>query len=202
MSTSDSQKIYYCDASALITAWDQRYRPTIAIFQKFWELLENIFEQERLIIPKIIFQEIKIKDSKISISGKQDKKLSLKDWLEDTAKITLKDHREYLEQLAELSKKYKKDEASDGKTSSVSKADLYLIAMAKVENWIVLTEEATQKQLPEKMSKYKIPAVCEKEKVECLSLIDFLEAENNKNAIKKPYANKNTIKKIVRNRSF
>ena len=53
--------------------------------------------------------------------------------------------------------------------------DIALIAYAKNESKTVVTLEAQQPQKPGKKCNYKIPLVCDEQKVDCISFITMLE---------------------------
>ena len=59
------------------------------------------------------------------------------------------------------------------KGKGVDFVDLCLIAYALLHKRVVVTEEREQRTLPKESHNYKIPAVCKKINVECISLIEL-----------------------------
>ena len=60
------------------------------------------------------------------------------------------------------------------KSKGANVNDILLIAFAKQNNYKVVTLEAEQLQPPNKISNYKIPLICNKEKVTCINFVELL----------------------------
>ena len=78
------------------------------------------------------------------------------------------------EESLRLKGKYKTDPNSRG----ASQTDIDLISFAKIEGHAVVTQEREQLNKPAKISHCKIPLICQKENVPCMSFLKFLQ-ENN-----------------------
>jgi len=62
-------------------------------------------------------------------------------------------------------------------TKGVGENDLFIIAIAKETETILISEESRQNKLPELKSNYKIPAVCEMTEinVHCINFLELLK---------------------------
>ncbi len=178
----------YCiDANIFITAWHRDYPKHI--FPKLYRELKSKLS-DQIIIIKPIFDEIELVlggnkklnllDKKIPNEYEKQQSTLLKEhplhmWLRKELKIKKTPITEEVERLAlKLEGKYETDEISRG----ASPIDIKLIAFAVLEKHIVVTFETYQKQVPTKKSKYKIPLICEKEGVECITFVKMLDRSN------------------------
>ena len=146
----------YClDASSLICLWHERY--PMETFPSLYLQLRGI--SERMVILESIGKEIK-----------EEKEMV--EWLKEVrllpfSKMTQKDEEEALN----LINKYE----SGTNKKDISQADVKLIAFAKRNAFIVVSEEAKQFEPPKNLGHYKIPLICQKEKVRCINLLKFLQ---------------------------
>ena len=145
----------YCfDASTFIHLWNEMYPKKT--FPSLYRELEN--HSKKIILIKAIFDEIK-----------EDK--SLTKWLKSMQIEPVKLKDEHDQEALNLESKYKIKINSTG----VGKSDIKLIAYSKIEKHIVVTQEQQQKQSPADTSKYRIPLVCNKERMDCINFLEFLE---------------------------
>lgn len=158
----------YCiDANVFITVWHVTYPREI--FPTLYGAMENKLPSNIILI-KPVFDEIE------PVSGRKDRQ-KLKEehpvrmWLKEEMGINETVIDDKVRQKAlELMAKYETDEHSKG----ADEKDVVLIAFALLGNHTVVSLEAKQKQPPAKKSNYKIPLICEKENVECISFVDLL----------------------------
>ena len=179
----------YCiDTNVFITAWHKDYPKHI--FPKLYrELKSKLLDQ--IIIIKPIFDEIEPipkGDTKLNLFNKKtpnehEKKERqalleshpVRIWLKKEMKIKETPITDEVERLAlKLKGKYKVDEDSKG----ASPVDIKLIAFAALEDHIIVTLEAYQRDVPDKISNYKIPLICKEEGVQCITFIEMLHRSN------------------------
>lgn len=145
----------YCiDASAIIFAWEVGYPRDI--FPSLWPQLAEHRTDMMLIKP--IYDQI------------DPTKSLLRMWMVDNGFDSIPIDGEVEELSLLLEKEYQvreKSEGADGK-------DIKLIAYAKINNKIVVTEEGKQPDKPEKKCNYKIPAICDEQKVKCINFIEMI----------------------------
>ena len=148
----------YCfDTNIFIESWNRIYPKEV--FPTLWEKL--IEKQQEIIIIKPIYDEL--------FPTKSKDELVL--WLTgNNFSPTAIDNND--EEFAlNLRKKYKLVEASKGADTTDSK----LISFAKNKDHTVVTYERVQPNKPGKLKNYKIPLICEENKVKCIPFIDFLK---------------------------
>ena len=158
----------YCiDANVFITVWHVTYPP--AIFPTLYQEMKNTLPG-KIILIKPVFDEIE------PVSGKKDvqtlkKEHPVRMWLKEDMGINEMAIDDKVKQKAlELMAKYETEERSKG----ADEKDVTLMAFALLGNHTVVTLEAEQKQPPAKKLNYKIPLICQKENVECISFVELL----------------------------
>ena len=156
-------KGYCLDASALIEAWGSVYPP--AVFPTLWQQLKR--HKDKLTIIKPILDEIKPGHG------------GLREWLDSngfsaTEKATSQKAKEVADCLRALKNKYETP-LQGTKTKGAGATDMELIAYSKINHKTVVTQESRQKENPSKKRNYKIPLVCDKEEVVCITFIEMLE---------------------------
>lgn len=132
------------DASGIIHAWDEY---PIANFPKFWEWIEKQVKANACSISQVALEEVehKYEDCAKWLKDKGIRRVGL------TNEILLEADK--IKELLEI------DEESYG--SGVDEKDLLIIASAKLESDVLLTQEARQVIDPNRKKKnFKIPAVC------------------------------------------
>jgi len=163
--------VQYClDANIFITSW-YIYYPE-AVFHSLWKKLSSYCD--KIILIKPVYDQIEPispSDKNLSLHQKREK-YPLRMWLlENEFKETFVEN-EVDELSLNLEKQY---EIDNNVPSGADKVDITLIAYARIKRKIVVTYEGEQKQKPRKKSKYKIPLICKKENVECVSFVNMLE---------------------------
>lgn len=133
------------DASGIIYAWDEY---PIANFPKFWEWIDAQIRADNCSISQVALDEVSHKYEECA------------KWLRDKGirQIGLTD--EILRSASEIKTLLEIEEEAYG--AGVDENDLMIIAAAKIEADVVLTQESRQPFDPNRKKKnYKIPAVCE-----------------------------------------
>ena len=149
---------YCADANIFIECWNRIYPP--CIFPSLWEQISQ--RRNYIILIKPIYDQIFQGESP---GESQD---PLRVWLRKNNFSATPIDGETEKLSLELEKKYQITDQSKG----VDQNDLTLIAYAKKENKIVVTLEGRQDQKPRKKRNWKIPLVCQEEKISC---VDFVE---------------------------
>jgi hypothetical protein len=157
------------DANVFITAWKVRYPPHI--FKPLWDQI--CAKSERIEIIKPIYDEIdRIRqvDKKLPRPELQEK-YPLRFWLEGHG-FQIIDIDGDVENISiRLERKYQISEESAGADQN----DIRLVAYSQIRSKTVVTLEKNQKNRPQKISKYKIPIICDDEGVECVEFIEFID---------------------------
>lgn len=166
--------INYCvDANVFITAWyahgHDGYPPDI--FASLWEQLAD--KKDEIILIKPIFDEIEPispSDNKLDAAKKKEK-YPVRMWLIENGFTETPINDDVNMASLELEREYEVSDISKG----AGPKDMLLIAFAKMNENIVVTFEAVQKQRPRSKSKYKIPLICTEKNVKCITFIDMLQ---------------------------
>lgn len=157
--------MYSFDASSMIYAWDN-YPPDSVHFASLWEWFAVQVQVKKIVISRKAFEEV---SHKIPECGQwlQDNNIEI---LNLTAKSLLL-ASEMKQSLGIFEGKYSK---------GVGENDLFIIAIAKESNTILVSEEARQAVLPTNKSNYKIPAVCNMQSVavECRNFLSLLKLKS------------------------
>ena len=149
-------KTYCIDTSALIAAWYERYKPNR--FPKLWDQLDQLIQEGRLVSSTLVLRECSKQRSE-----------ELHDWLQP---------RSAMFQVPDESVQGQVDHIVNTYTGLVSagkekfQADPFVIALAKVSGYTIITEETGLSSLG------KIPGVCNAMKVECINLMQLIDAED------------------------
>ncbi len=155
--------IYVADTSALIEI--QRKYPN-DVFGMLWTNLSNLAKNDRIIAPKLVFEEIKR-------FARED---YLKTWASNHKKIFIDPTSMHILKVKEILAQFPKlIDASN----EYEQADPYVIALALCENpqsrlfenvRIVVTEESFTRE-------NKIPFVCAKLRVQCINTLTLFRQE-------------------------
>lgn len=151
-----SAEVYCFDTSALVAAWDERY--PIDIFPWLWRGIAHQIVMETLILPDEVETELEKKSKEVSA------------WLRDAGPgIIATDNAIFAEAQSIIASHPRL--VMERKRSYA--ADPFVIALARVRRATVVTEEGRGS-----ISKPKIPDVCADRRVRCISLLEFIRAEN------------------------
>lgn len=148
--------VYCIDTSALIAAWYERYKPNR--FPKLWIELASLVEAKRLVSSTLVLRECS-----------KTRTEELRRWLKDREAMFLDPDDTVQGQVQHIVNTYTGLVAA-GKDKF--QADPFVIALAKVGGYTVITEESGVGSLR------KIPGVCNDMKVPCISLMQLIDAED------------------------
>jgi len=156
---NDKTPKYCLDSNVLIQAWQKYYSPKYC--PTYWNVLNDLGSEERIFIPKMVYDEITRTDDELS------------DWLK-TSTIQVKPITADLTQI--LSSIYAADASHkhlvDNKKGR-SLADPWVIAHAIREEAIVVTKEEKITALNSK--KIKIPNVCDNMGIDWITDFDMID---------------------------
>lgn len=160
--------MYLLDTNIYI-AFYERYYPQ-RNFPSFWESLVQTFQQE-VVVPRVVMEETK-------------KSKWLKTYMMDTCGVSIIDHRQYWKQWAEVLNNVRNNPVYDNEAlysqngwSKETVADAWLLAIAKKEKYILVTEETKNVNLYKgrPVRSAKIPDVAEDIGVECIDRLEFFK---------------------------
>ncbi len=149
------------DASSMVYAWDNY---PIRQFPGLWEWLAEQIATKILVMPDVALEEV----SKEAPECGQ--------WLEenDIKKIhvnnaIIQDAMRIKGLLGIVGDSYH--------PKGVGENDILIIATARAHGAKLISDEGKQNQLPDKMAKRKIPAVCDLDKVSvpCISFVEYIK---------------------------
>lgn len=153
--TSVKSKRYCLDTSSLIAAWQERY--PIENFPKLWEYIELLILNGRVVIHTAVYDE----------TGRGSKDLHA--WLKKYTKHFIAFDTETQIEVKQILKDYPKLVAVKKQSFA---ADPFIIATAKINHLIVVTEEAFKT-----LENPHIPNVCNELKVPYINLIQLIREE-------------------------
>jgi hypothetical protein len=146
----------YCiDTNALIDLW-RRFYPS-DIFPSLWKDLEDLVSKDCLIAPREVFNELEKWDDELLKWAKKHKKMFKdldNDQLQQVGKI-LKDFPNLIDP-----------------NKTTPDADPFVIGLAISRDWKVITSEK-----PSAGGRPKIPDVCKKYNMKCISLLEFFREQ-------------------------
>jgi hypothetical protein len=149
--------IYCVDTSSLIAAWQERY--PIENFPKFWDRVDGLIEENRLISPLEVLLETKKRSDEL-YGWLKARKADVFRELDDAVQ---KEAANVLARFPRL--------VGDKKLST--SADPFVIALALVQGVQVVTEEKPTGS----DRRPHIPDVCAELGVQCKSLLDMIRSE-------------------------
>ena len=145
------------DASSIIYAWDNYPADQ---FPPFWDWVKSEVQLNHFSIPKIAFEEVEHKAPDCS------------EWLKD-ANIRRLPVTDAIIQEAMRIKTLLEIQEDHYHRDGVGENDLLIIATARSEGLVLISNEARQINLPETAAKKSIPAVCADPQV-AVDCIDFI----------------------------
>lgn len=184
-------KAYYCiDANTLITAWNIHYPENV--FSSLWKKLAN--HQDNIILIKPIFDQIDpiLQQDRNKTEKEKADKYSLRMWMinnqfmptplgesTENRELELFSASQSLPHISEVdiereSFKLEMEYKIANNSKGVDEKDLKLIAYAKLNKKIIVTEERKQPEKPKKKCNYKIPLVCDEQGVKCINFVEML----------------------------
>lgn len=167
--------LYSFDASALIDLWDN-YPIQNIVFEDLWDKFAENVENKIFVISDVAIEEVRNKILYDKITQDIPKSANFKDILNEI-KVIKKENVDLvtvqkIHDLLEI--------VEDNYGEGVGENDIFIIAIAKRTQTILVNNEATQPNLPQNKSKYKIPAVCSLSgvNVESINLTELLHEPN------------------------
>ncbi|MBI3869307.1 MAG: DUF4411 family protein [Verrucomicrobia bacterium] len=160
MSNPTSQPIYSVDSSSLMD-WQGRYFPT-DVFTGLVDRVEDLIVAGRLVAPVLVKEEV----GAVGTAG-------LIAWTESHAGIFVPTQ----ELLAEAQAIQNQFAGLRDPKAEYEEADAYVIALAKLRDGIVVTQEtpAAEKRNPKRT--HFIPDVCRELGISCISLLGLMRRE-------------------------
>jgi hypothetical protein len=150
------------DASSIIYAWDNY---PIEQFPGLWKWISTQIKKENLAIATVAFDEVLAKTPECA------------QWLRanNIRRLSLGNPEVAEAQRIKLLLKIQND---DYHSKGVGENDLFIIAIAKVGNHSLITDEARQIASPIELRKLKIPGVCSlpSVRVTCINFVEFLKS--------------------------
>ena len=148
--------VNYCiDTSALIAAWYERYKPNR--FPKLWEQFDQLISAGRLFSSTLVLDECSRRSPELYA------------WLKERAAMFYAPNAAVQTRVAFIVNTYT-GLVQQGKEKFA--ADPFLIAMAEVHGYTVVTEETGPDSLR------KIPGVCRALSIPQINLMDLFDAED------------------------
>lgn len=149
--------IYCVDTSSLIAAWQERY--PIENFPKFWDRMECLIEEGRLVSPIEVFNETKKRSDELHGWLKKHKNQMFRE-LDDEVQLEV---ASVLQQFPRL--------VADKKVRT--SADPFVIALASVTGHQLVTEEKPTGNL----NRPNIPDVCAQLSIPTISVLQVIQRE-------------------------
>lgn len=152
------------DASSIIHAWDNY---PLEQFPPLWDWLANLIASGGLTIPTVALDEVAKKTPECA------------QWLKDNQIMVLPLEDDILLQASQF--KHELGIADDNYHSrGVGENDLLIVATAKFNQAILISNEGRQARPPKTKSQYKIPSVCDLPDVgvKCVNFLEFIKASD------------------------
>ena len=151
---------YSFDASSWIHCWEH-YPIKTGLFDALYKWLSEKIQNKSFVISDVAMGELE----------KRSKELC--NWLKKYKIKVLPKNLEDINEVLGLKKQLGIQE--DKYNKGVGENDLFIIAIAKHNDTVLVTEEAVQNDLPKTKANYKIPLVCKDiAKIECINFLDLL----------------------------
>jgi rRNA-processing protein FCF1 len=150
------KKKYVFDSNVFINL--QRNQP-MDVYVSLWEKIDTMFDEGIIFSSYEVYEEISIGDD------------ALVEWAKSKKDLFVLSSNELQQGVRDILKAYPQLILSGKRMNS---ADPFLIALAKKESCIVVTEE----RLSNNMIAPKIPDVCAKYSIESMNFINFLRNES------------------------
>lgn len=150
------------DASSMIYAWDNY---PFEQFPPLWDWMGNLVSQGEIVLSSVAFEEVSHKAPDCC------------EWLESVGLQRIQVSNGILQEAMRI--KALIGVADDRyHPKGVDEKDLLIIATAKVNGVVLISDEEKQPTKPVELKKYKIPLVCglNTVNVTCFSYLDFIKA--------------------------
>jgi hypothetical protein len=148
--------VYCIDTSSLIAAWQERY--PIENFPQLWVKVDKLIEAERLIAPLEVLHEIKKRSDDLH-AWLKDRKAMFRE-LDDEVQAAAGSILERFPRLV-------------GQKKIRYSADPFVIALAMVEEWQLVTDEKPTGS----MQRPNIPDVCARLQMDTIDILQVIKSE-------------------------
>lgn len=167
--------LYSFDASALVDLWDN-YPIQNPVFENLWSKFTENVANEIFVISDVAIKEVRDKILYEKITQDIPKSVDFTNAL-NKIKVIKKENVD-LVTAQEIKNLLEIEEDNYGE--GVGENDIFIIAIAKRTQTILVNSEAKQPKPPKKKSKYRIPAVCNLSdvKVKNINLVELLHKQN------------------------
>ncbi|ORU89885.1 MAG: hypothetical protein A6F71_02680 [Cycloclasticus sp. symbiont of Poecilosclerida sp. M] len=132
------------DTSSIIFAWDDY---PLKQFPPLWDWIAQEIRNNELAISQTAFQEVRKINQECA------------DWLDAEGINKIAVSNAILQEALRMQNLLGIDD-DDYHPLGVGENDILIVATAKVENSVLINNEAIQNNLPKNMKKYKIPGLC------------------------------------------
>lgn len=151
--------IYCIDTSTYI---ELKERYPSKNFKAIWKILQKMADEGRIKAPEAVLIELQEGDTEEECTKfvRDNKDKIIVGWSDD--------FNDAVNDVASRNTEIVEKDESSTKTN----ADLFVIALAKQNGYIVVTQES------KRPSPKKMPYVCNKEGVDCINWLEFMDAEN------------------------
>jgi len=149
--------IYCVDTSSLIAAWQERY--PIENFPKFWDRMDELIGEARLVSPIEVFNEIKKRSDEL-YGWLKDRKDGIFRELDDQVQV----------EVANVLRRFPRLVADKKLRTS---ADPFVIALARITGHQLVTEEKPTGNL----NRPNIPDVCAQLSVSTIGILQLIQRE-------------------------
>lgn len=153
--------MYSIDTNIYVDWFDRRY--PIYIFPSVQKAIEELVNQKKIFSPERVFEEINSVGSK-----------GLKSWSKNHKQLFLP-HNEQLQDEAN-NIQFDFPDLIDN-TTPYDEADRWIIALAKINGWTVVTHETSVREKRKPIRNLYIPDVCNKMSIPCIEFLDLLRNE-------------------------
>ena len=149
------------DASSMVYAWDNY---PIRQFPGLWEWISEQIAKRILVIPDVALEEV---SKEAPECGQWLKESSIK--LLDVNNAIVQDAMRIKGLLGIVGDRYH--------PKGVGENDILIIAASRAHGAELISDEGKQNQLPDKMAKRKIPAVCDMAEVSvpCINFVEYIK---------------------------
>ena len=145
--------IYSIDTSAILHGWHRAYPP--AKFRSLWERLTELIQEKQLVATEEVLVELEKKDDEVYKWAREHNEMfiPIDEEIQNVVQDILKNYRKLLDTR-----------------KSRSGADPFVIALARIKNCTVVTNEPKTGN----PSRPNIPDVCEPLDIRCIDLLQLI----------------------------
>jgi hypothetical protein len=154
--------MYCIDTSSLVEWWFLRYPPST--FRSLRDRIEGLISNGRLVTSEFVVQELGVKRDELF------------DWAKAQASFSIPTTQDVANEIASIVASFP---ALVDPRAQRTKADPFLIALAKTRGLTVVTQEtmAAAKKRPRRQRGAYIPDVCAALNVPCITLLEMIQHE-------------------------